>query len=283
MTRPKMTTTKIRSMKGRGKLAVATAYDATLARLLDDGGIDILMVGDSLGMVVQGRDTTLSVTLEEMIYHCRCVSRARPAAHVVCDLPFMSYQVSSEQALVSAGRLVKEGKAEAVKLEGGRDVAHSVRHIVAAGIPVMGHVGLTPQSVHQLGGFKIQGKTASDAERLVEDVEALVDAGVYALVIEGVPSDVAELLTERSKVPTIGIGAGAATDGQVLVSYDFLGMYRTLSPRFVKRYRELGDEIVEATKQYVDDVRQRAFPGPEHSFAMNEGEDLSLLYGGPRE
>ncbi len=279
MSRAKMTVTKIRACKGQSKLAVATAYDATMARLLDEGGVDILMVGDSLGMVVQGRDSTLSVTLRDMIYHCGCVARVRPSAHVVCDLPFMSYQVSAEQALVAAGRLVKEGNAEAVKLEGGREVAESVRRIVAAGIPVMGHVGLTPQSIHQLGGFKIQGKTTSDAERLLADVEALAQAGAYAIVIEGVPSDVAELLTLRSPVPTIGIGAGPATDGQVLVSYDFLGMYRTLSPRFVRRYRQLGDEVVESTKQYVSDVRAGVFPGPEHSFTMNEGEDLSSLYG----
>jgi len=279
MTRPKVTTTKIRSQKGNIKLAVATAYDATMAKLLDESGMDILMVGDSLGMVVQGRDTTLSVTLDEMIYHSRCVTRVRPSAHVVGDLPFMSYQVSAEQALVSAGRLMKEGKVEAVKLEGGRAMARTVEKIVQAGIPVMGHVGLTPQSVHQLGGFRVQGKTKSDAERLLDDVDALVDAGVYAIVIEGVPTEVSALLTARASVPTIGIGAGPGTDGQVLVSYDFLGLYRALSPRFVRRYRELGDEIVQAAAQYIADVRSGNFPQQEHSFSMNEGEDLHSLYG----
>lgn len=280
MTRPKMTTTKIQSKKGHSKLAVATAYDATMARLLDEAGIDVIMVGDSLGMVVQGRDDTLSVTLEDMIYHSRCVTRVRPAAHVVCDLPFMSYQVSPSQALESAGRLVKEGHAESVKLEGGTTVASAVEKIVRAGIPVMGHVGLTPQSVHQLGGFRVQGKTEIDAKRLVDDVRALNEAGVYAIVIEGVPTEVAQLMTERSEVPTIGIGAGPATDGQVLVSYDFLGLYRALSPRFVRRYRALGDEIVEATKAYIEDVRSGVFPSSEHSFSMQEGEDLTRLYGG---
>ncbi len=282
MTRSKITTTQLLSRKGGEKIAVATAYDATMAKLLDEGGVDILMVGDSLGMVVQGRDDTLSVTMDDMIYHCSCVTRVRPSAHVVCDLPFMSYQLSAEQALESAGRLVKEGGAEGVKLEGGRSLAPSVERIVRAGIPVMGHVGLTPQSVHQLGGFRIQGKTESDAECLLDDVEALAEAGAYAIVIEGVPTEVAALLTTRVRVPTIGIGAGAETDGQVLVSYDFLGLYRALSPRFVRRYRELGDEIVEATQTYVNDVKRGAFPSKEHSFSMKEGEDLTRLYGGSR-
>ena len=282
MTQVKMTTTKIRTLKGSAKIAVATAYDASMARLLDDGGVDILMVGDSLGMVVQGRDSTLAVTLDQMIYHSSCVARVRPRAHVVCDLPFMSYQVSPEQALASAGRLIKEGDAESVKLEGGRSMAATVEKIVQAGIPVMGHVGLTPQSVHQFGGFRVQGKTASEAERLVDDALALAEAGVYAIVIEGVPTEVARVVTERVPVPTIGIGAGADTDGQVLVSYDFLGLYRALSPRFVRRYRELGDDVVEATKEYVADVRKGAFPQAEHSFSMSEGEDLSALYGEPK-
>lgn len=282
MTQAKMTTTKIRALKGRVKIAVATAYDASMARLLDDGGVDILMVGDSLGMVVQGRDSTLAVTLDQMIYHSSCVARVRPRAHLVCDLPFMSYQISPEQALASAGRLVKEGEAESVKLEGGRSMAATVEKIVQAGIPVMGHVGLTPQSVHQFGGFRVQGRTTSEAERLVDDALALVEAGVYAIVIEGVPTEVARLVTERVAVPTIGIGAGPGTDGQVLVSYDFLGLYRALSPRFVRRYRELGDDVVEATKEYVADVRTGGFPQVEHSFSMSEGEDLSVLYGEPK-
>ena len=279
MTRPKMTTDKILAHKGRTKLAVATAYDATMARLLDEAGMDILMVGDSLGMVIQGRENTLSVTLEEMIYHASCVTRAHPRAHVVCDLPFMSYQVSPGQALESAGRLLKEGGAESVKLEGGQVMASTIEKIVGAGIPVMGHVGLTPQSVHQFGGFRVQGKTASDAERLLDDVSALCAAGAYAIVIEGVPSEVAALLTERATVPTIGIGAGPSVDGQVLVSYDFLGLYRALSPRFVKRFAALGDDVVSAAGKYIAEVRADTFPGSEHSFSMNQGEQIGRLYG----
>src|SRR5690606_20567582 len=195
MSRPKVTINELIARKSSGpKISVVTAYDATMATLFDRGGVDVLMVGDSLGMVVQGRENTLGVTLDQMVYHCRAVTRVSPAAHVVCDLPFLTYQVSPDDALRSAGRLVKEGAAESVKLEGGRSVALSVAKIVAAGVPVMGHIGLTPQSVHRLGGFRVQGKTTEAARVLVEDALALEDAGVYSLVIEGVPSDVAELI-----------------------------------------------------------------------------------------
>lgn len=254
--------------KGKGPpIAVATAYDATMARLLDAGGVDVLMVGDSLGMVVQGRENTLAVTLEEVAYHCRAVARVRPRAHIVGDLPFLSYQVSPEQAVESAGRLIKEGNCESVKLEGGVARAEAVRRIVAAGIPVMGHVGLTPQSVHQMGGFRVQGKSEQAAQRILEDAIALDEAGVYAMVVEGVPSDLARRITEAVSVPTIGIGAGPHTDGQVLVCYDFLGMYQELSPKFVKRFAEVGRLITEATQRYVDEVRSRRFPAPEHEFS----------------
>lgn len=269
----KVTTTQLLARKGRTeKIAVVTAYDATVARALDDAGVDVLMVGDSLGMVVQGNDNTLSVTLEEMAYHCRAVARGAKRAHVVCDLPFMSYQVSAEQALVSAGRLLKEGQAESVKLEGGEIIAPAVQKIVSAGIPVMGHIGLTPQSVHHMGGFRVQGKTQSAAEGLIRDARALETAGVYAIVIEGVPSEVGESITRAVGVPTIGIGAGPGTDGQVLVCYDIFGMYGALSPKFVRRFRELGREMTEAAKEYVAAVRDGSFPGPEHSFSMAEGE-----------
>jgi 3-methyl-2-oxobutanoate hydroxymethyltransferase len=254
------------------KIAVVTAYDATMAGLLDAGGVDVLMVGDSLGMVVQGNENTLSVTLDDMIYHCRAVTRARPAAHVVCDLPFLSYQISPEQALASAGRLVKEGGAESVKLEGGQIAAASVRKIVEAGVPVMGHIGLTPQSVHRMGGFRVQGKTNDSARTLLEDARALEDAGVYSIVVEGVPADVARVITEAVGVPTIGIGAGSATDGQVLVCYDLLGMYSGVSPKFVKRYGQIGDEVTGAIREYVGEVQSGAFPGAEHSFKMAPGE-----------
>jgi 3-methyl-2-oxobutanoate hydroxymethyltransferase len=269
----KVTTTQLLARKGgTEKIAVVTAYDATIARVLDDAGVDVLMVGDSLGMVVQGNDNTLSVTLDEMAYHCRAVVRGAKRAHVVCDLPFMSYQVSPSQALVSAGRLLKEGGAESVKLEGGEISALAVQKIVAAGIPVMGHIGLTPQSVHRMGGFRVQGKTRDAAEVLMRDARALEAAGVYSIVIEGVPSEVAESITRAVKVPTIGIGAGPGTDGQVLVCYDLFGMYGALSPKFVRRFRELGREMTEAAQEYVHAVRDGSFPGPEHSFSMALGE-----------
>lgn len=275
MSRKKITTTSLLARKLSGeKIVVVTAYDATMATLLDSAEVDILMVGDSLGMVVQGHESTLSVTLDEMAYHCRAVTRARPTAHVVCDLPFLSYQVTPEDALRAAGHLVKEGGAESVKLEGGRAVVASVRKIVDAGIPVMGHLGLTPQSVHRFGGFRVQGKTRAAAERLIDDARALEDAGVYAIVIEGVPTEVAARMTEVVSVPTIGIGAGPATDGQVLVCYDLLGMYSELSPKFVRRFRELGVEVKEATRQYAAAVRDGSFPAEEHEFRMNEGESL---------
>lgn len=269
----KVTTTQLLTRKGGAeKIAVVTAYDATMAGLLDEAGVDVLMVGDSLGMVVQGNDNTLSVTLDEMIYHCRAVARGARRAHVVCDLPFMSYQVSPEQALVSAGRLMKEGFAESVKLEGGEISASSVTRIVSAGIPVMGHIGLTPQSVHRMGGFRVQGKTREAAQQLISDARALEQAGVYSIVIEGVPTDVAQSITRAVKVPTIGIGAGPQTDGQVLVCYDLLGIYGAVSPKFVRRFRQLGGEITDAAKEYVAAVRDGSFPGVEHSFSMAEGE-----------
>ena len=213
--RKKITTASIRERKGGKKLAVLTAYDATMAALFDEALVDILMVGDSLGMVVQGNDNTLSVTLEEMIYHCRAVARSQPRAHIVCDLPFMSYQVSVEQALRSAGRLLKEGGAEGVKLEGGLEMAPTVKALTQAGIPVMGHVGLTPQSVHQMGGFKVQGKNEESAAQLIDAAKALESAGAYSIVIEGVPAEVGRSVTASVAIPTIGIGAGIETDGQV--------------------------------------------------------------------
>jgi 3-methyl-2-oxobutanoate hydroxymethyltransferase len=266
---PKVTVPEIRARKNGPPLAMVTAYDFTMARLLDEGGADIFLVGDSLGMVVQGHTTTLPVTVEEICYHGRAVARGARRAHVVGDMPFMSFQVSPVQALENAGRMMKEGSFESIKLEGGEEVAEHVRRIVSAGIPVMGHVGLTPQSVHAMGGFKVQGKGEEAAERLVEGARALDEAGVYAIVLEAIPPDLAELVTKLVSVPTIGIGAGAGCDGQVLVCYDLLGMYRDLSPKFAKRFAEVGDQIVEATRAYVDEVQGRAFPGPEHSFKPN--------------
>jgi 3-methyl-2-oxobutanoate hydroxymethyltransferase len=292
----KITVPMLRERKGKGpKIAVVTAYDATLARLLDDGGADALLVGDSLGMVVQGQPTTLGVTLDEMIYHCRAVARATRRAHVVVDMPFMSFPVSSEKALEAAGRLMKEGNAEAVKVEGGVGQAETVRRIVGAGIPVMGHVGLTPQSIHAFGGFRVQGKGEDAAARVIADAQAIEAAGAYAIVLEAMPAELAGRITSAVTVPTIGIGAGPACDGQVLVCYDFLGMFRELAPRFVKRFAEVGDTVVKATEAYVAEVRKGTFPDAQHCFgsapsrapdeptgakALVEDEPVVPVYGG---
>jgi 3-methyl-2-oxobutanoate hydroxymethyltransferase len=221
----RVTVPSLRAMAARGqRLVMVTAYDATFARMLDEGGADILLVGDSLGNVIQGLDTTLPVTLDEMIYHARCVSRGAKRAHLVGDMPFMSYQVSAEKALENAGRFLSQGNMHAVKLEGGVEMAETIRRIVGAGIPVMGHVGLTPQSVHAMGGFKVQGKDDEDAERVLRDAQAVADAGAYSLVLEGIPSGLAGRIRKQIGIPTIGIGAGPDCDGQVLVSYDMLGL-----------------------------------------------------------
>lgn len=269
--RQKVTAPWVLRAKSRArKLSVVTAYDATFARLLDDAGVDILLVGDSLGMVVQGQSNTLGVTLDEMIYHTKAVVRGAKRAQVVADMPFMSYQVNVEQALRSAGRLVAEGGAEAVKLEGGARVAEAVERIVACGIPVMGHVGLLPQSVLAMGGFRVQGREQEALKVLIDDIRAIERAGAYAVVIEGVPSDVGAQLSRAVNIPTIGIGAGAECDGQVLVCYDLLGLFRDFKPKFVKRFGELGNAVVEAAQRYVAEVQSGAFPGEEHSFAPRE-------------
>ena len=248
-------------------IAMVTAYDATFARLVDEAGVDIILVGDSLGMVMQGHPHTLEVTLEHMAYHARCVRRAVQRAHLVVDMPFMSYQVSPEQALVSAGRLIQEGGAEAVKLEGGARTVEAVRKIVSAGIPVMGHVGLTPQSVHEFGGFRVQARDQDAAERLRQDALALQDAGAYSLVLEGIPAPLARQVSEALAIPTIGIGAGVGCDGQVLVMQDLLGLDDRFKPRFVKRYAERAGVVREAFACFAREVRERRFPGEEHSFA----------------
>lgn len=249
--------------KGRGtRLTVLTAYDYTLARLLDAAGVDALLVGDSLGMVVQGEPNCLSVTLDEIIYHTRLVSRGVRRSLLVADLPFMSYQLGPQQALENAGRLVKEGKAHAVKLEGGRRSAPHVAAITSADIPVMGHVGMTPQSVHRFGGFRVQ----RDANAILDDARAIADAGAFALVVECVPAALAEQVSAAVRIPTIGIGAGAGCDGQVLVTHDMLGLYDDVQPRFVRRYAELGAQIRQAVESYCRDVRAGTFPGPEHAF-----------------
>jgi 3-methyl-2-oxobutanoate hydroxymethyltransferase len=262
----KVTASEIRGLKGHRNIAALTAYDATFSRLVDEGGIDILLVGDTLGMVVQGQPSTLGVTVDDVIYHTRAVARGASRALIVSDLSFMSYQVSVEQALISAGRLVKEGGAEAVKLEGGRDVCAAVRRIVGAGIPVMGHLGMTPQSVHAFGGYRVQARDQAARERLLDDAQALEEAGVFSIVLEAVPRDLAEAVTASIGVPTIGIGAGPACDGQVLVLYDILGLIRDFAPRFVKRYAELGDAVTSAVKSYVREVQSGEFPTEHHSY-----------------
>ncbi|HVZ74536.1 MAG TPA: 3-methyl-2-oxobutanoate hydroxymethyltransferase [Polyangia bacterium] len=263
----KVTTGALRARKmSPDKIAVVTAYDFVFARLADDAGVDAILVGDSLGMVVQGEATTLPVTLDEMVYHTRLVTRGVRRAHVVADLPFMSYQASIEDGLRAAGRLMKEGRAEAVKLEGGVAVAELVHRLVSAGIPVMGHVGLTPQSVHQLGGFKVQGRTEEARARLIEDATAISSAGAYAIVVETVPRDVAAEITRAVPAVTIGIGAGAACDGQVMVMHDLLGLQPAWQPRFVRRYAEMGKSVGEAFARYAADVRAGKFPSGEESY-----------------
>lgn len=252
-------------------IVMVTAYDATFARLLDDAGVDILLVGDSLGMVIQGLPDTLGVTLEHVIYHSQAVARGAKHAHIVADMPFMTYQVSPEDALRNAGRLLAEGRAHAVKLEGGQSVAPTIERLVAAGIPVMAHVGLTPQSVHALGGFRVQGRTDAQARRVLEDARAVADAGAYALVLEGIPGPLAEEVTAAVPIPTIGIGAGVGCGGQVLVCYDMLGMAPDFRPRFVRRYDEWFERGTRAVRAFCDDVRARRFPGPEHTFGARPG------------
>src|SRR5713101_7734072 len=251
-------------------ITMLTAYDYPFARIFDQAGIDVLLIGDSLGMVVQGADSTLPVTLDEIIYHVRMVARARKRALIVGDLPFLSYQVSVEQALLSSGRLIKEGGAEAVKLEGGVTMAETIRRIVDIDIPVMGHIGLTPQSVHRMGGHRVQGRrsgqTAGCRERLLEDAAAVERAGAFALVLEGIPADLAQEITEHSAIPTIGIGAGPRCDGQVLVMHDVLGLSESFIPRFAKPYANLWQDAGAAATAYIREVRERAFPAPEHCY-----------------
>ena len=260
------TTSKIRGRKGQERIACLTASDYATARLIDQTGIPLILVGDSLAMTVLGYETTLPVTMEEMLHHTAAVRRGVEQALVVADMPFMSYQVSAEQALENAGRFLKDAGADAVKIEGGSLRVETVRTLVENGIPVLGHIGLTPQSIRQMGGYKVQGKVAEEAQVLIADANALADAGVFALVLECVPRALAAEITQSIDVPTIGIGAGPECDGQVLVTHDLLGMYSDLSPSFVKRYAELGPLMRQAFESYRDDVVQGDFPADEHCF-----------------
>ncbi len=255
-------------MKEAGeKIAMLTSYDFPFTRVMDDCAIDAILVGDSLGVVVNGYDNTLPVTIEEMIYHTRAVTRARPKALVVVDMPFLSFQTDLRDARLSAGRLVKEGGAEAVKLEGGAHVADTIRAIVDMDIPVVGHIGLTPQSIHRMGGYKVQGKKEEQARRLLEDALAVQEAGAFALVLEGIPLALARRITAELSIPTIGIGAGPHCDGQVLVIHDILGLCEKYSPKFVKRYADVGGVIADAVTSYIAEVKKGEFPDEGHSFS----------------
>ncbi|MHB8769724.1 MAG: 3-methyl-2-oxobutanoate hydroxymethyltransferase [Syntrophales bacterium] len=265
--RPRVTTAIIRDMKSRGeKIAALTAYDYPTAHLLDQSGIDVLLVGDSLGMVVLGYASTLPVTMEEMIHHTKAVCRGVERAMVIADMPFMSYQVSADSAVQNAGRFLKETDAQAVKLEGGREVAELIRRMTVSGIPVMGHLGLTPQSVQQFGGFKVQGRGDQAARRILEDARILAEAGAFSVVLEAVPAALAAEITGTLGIPTIGIGAGAGCDGQILVTNDMLGAFERFTPRFVKKYATLSVPMREAFARYSEEVKSGAFPGKEHSF-----------------
>jgi 3-methyl-2-oxobutanoate hydroxymethyltransferase len=263
----KVTVPGIVKMKQQGKkIACLTAYDYSLARILDEAGVDILLVGDSVASVVQGQPNTLAVTMDEMIYHTRIVARGRKRALVVGDMPFLSFQIGREQALGNAGRFLQEAGAEAIKLEGGVAMSDTIAAIVNAGIPVMGHVGLTPQSVHRFGGYKVQGREKGQHETIVRDAVAVQEAGAFAIVLEGIPTYLAKEITERLTIPTIGIGAGIHCDGQVLVLHDMLGLFDDFTPKFVKRYADIKDSMAAAVKTFIDEVRQRKFPGEQHSF-----------------
>lgn len=274
----KNTTTSIMQMKNSGhKISMLTAYDYTTARLLDEAGVNTILVGDSLGNVILGYEDTISVTVEDMIHHSAAVARGTKNALVVTDLPFMSYQTSVYDAVVNAGRLMKEGRAGAVKLEGGKEVCPQIKAIVSAGIPVVAHLGLTPQSINTFGGFKVQGKTEAAAKKLIEDAKAVEEAGAFLLVLECVPAKLAKLVTESINIPTIGIGAGAGCDGQVLVIYDMLGMFSDFKPKFVKHFANAGDVIREAVKTYIAEIDDGTFPAEEHCYKIDD-EVIDKLY-----
>jgi 3-methyl-2-oxobutanoate hydroxymethyltransferase len=274
----KNTVVTIRQAKERGeKLTMLTAYDYSMAKLVDEAGINMILVGDSLGMVMLGYEDTLSVTMEDMIHHTRAVARGADHTLVVADMPFMSYQTSVYDAVCNAGRLMKEGRAQAVKLEGGSEFAEHIRAITNASIPVVAHLGLTPQSLNAFGGFKVQGKSEQAARKLLADAKAVEEAGAVAVVLECVPAKLAELITKQLQVPTIGIGAGAGCDGQVLVYQDMLAMFGDFKPKFVKQFAQVGDMMKEAFAKYIEEVKSGAFPAPEHTFKI-EDDVIEKLY-----
>lgn len=276
--RKKITVQTLRARKVHGQpITMLTAYDFPTAQIIDQAGIDSILVGDSLGMVVLGYDNTLPVTMQEMLHHCRAVARGAKYALLVGDMPFMSYQASPSDAVRNAGRFLQEAGMDAVKLEGGRERLDAIRAIVSAGIPVMGHLGLTPQSVHQFGGFRPQGRDANAAQRLMEDAILLEENGCFSLVLESVPTRLAKLISDRLEIPTIGIGAGDGCDGQVLVTHDLLGLFDRFTPRFVKKFANLNGEMRQAFSEYKDEVESGVFPAPEHSIEMPEEEWADFL------
>ncbi|WP_432408237.1 3-methyl-2-oxobutanoate hydroxymethyltransferase [Wukongibacter sp. M2B1] len=278
MANKKFTVSSFLKAKEKGeKISMLTAYDYSTAKLLDEAEIDSLLVGDSLGMVMLGYENTLKVTVDDMIHHCKAVSRGAKRAMVIGDMPFLSYHVSVEDTIRNAGRIIQEGGVHAVKLEGGREVIDKIRAIVKAQIPVIGHLGLTPQSINIFGGFKVQGKSEEQARKIIEDALLLQEAGVFAIVLECVPEGLAKIISKRLDIPTIGIGAGKYCDGQVLVAQDMLGMYTDFVPKFVKQYSNLCDAIKESTRSYIEEMRRGVFPAKEHTFSIDE-EVLEKLY-----
>ncbi len=276
----KVTIQTLQSKKDRGEpITFLTAYDFPTAVALDRAGIDGILVGDSLGMVVLGYENTIPVTMQDMLHHCRAVARGAKRAHLVGDMPFMSYQASISEAMRNAGKLLQKGGMDAVKLEGGRDRADAVKAIVSAGIPVMGHLGLTPQSVHRLSGWRGQAKTPESARILIEDAIILEDAGCYSVVLESIPVEVAQMISRRLAIPVIGIGAGAGCDGQVLVTHDLLGLFDRFTPSFVKKYADFYNEMENAFRLYIGDVKNRQFPAAEHGFSMDPQALRTLIQG----
>lgn len=282
--RSKVTITTLREKVARGeKITMVTGYDYPLALAEEKAGVDIILVGDSLGMTVLGYDSTLPVRMDTMIDHAQAVRRAAPTAYVIGDMPYLSYQISIEQAVANAGRFMKEAGCDAVKLEGGRNVLDVVAALTKATIPVMGHIGLTPQSIAMLGGFKSQGRSLAAAEALIEDAKALEEAGAVALLLEAVPPEVGRIITARANIPVIGIGAGPYCHGQCLIVHDMLGFFEAFTPKFVKKYADLNSIIVKALQEYISDVKSGTFPAPEHCYKMQPGEGEALLTKYPVE
>ncbi len=273
----KVTTSTVQAMKRKGeKISMVTAYDYPTALLVERAGIHIILVGDSVGMTTLGYESTIPVTMDEMIHHAKAVKRGASLPLIIGDMPFMSYQASTRDALINAGRFLKEAEVDAIKLEGGATVKDTVGEMVRAGIPVMGHIGLTPQSVAQLGGYKVQGKDAASAQQIIDDALSLEDAGAFAILLEAVPAPLAKIITEKLQIPTIGIGAGVHCDGQVLVMHDLIGLFDKFTPKFAKRYAEVGQVILKALEEYKKEVEEGSFPTPEHSYTISE-EELSKI------